>query len=216
MDISSRETDSDGWRIYRDGETRYISVTTVLDYFVPQKLKNWFIKTNGEDVAKRKEETASKGSEIHDQAQQGTEDRLNRLMEEMGITPKDKEFVVSSKNGWAGTVDLTAYLDGKLYLIDIKTGQFGHAALQLAAYTLAHNEAGGGVEGNAVISLPRDPTQPAKWFEYSAHMEQNQYAWACAFDVFKHAYYKKLLEWPCFEIKTVFQYNWSFNHGEPK
>lgn len=204
-----REKDEDGWRIYRIEEKPYISVTQVLDFFVDQKLKNWFVKTSASQITKRKEETANQGSNIHQLAHDGTEPRLNALFSNMGAEIIESEFLVKSKNGWAGTVDKTIRLGNKNYLVDIKTGRFGHAALQLAAYTLAHNEEGGDIQGVGVISLPRDGGE-AKFFDYSEHMEQSQYAWCCGFDVWKHHYFKKLLSLEWFETKTALSYNWSF------
>lgn len=205
-----REKDVDGWRVYKDEGEIYYSVTQVLEYFVDQKLKSWFIKNSANAIEKKKTETAQTGSDIHQQAHEGNEMRLNTLITDLGMKKIKSEWIVKSKNGWAGQPDLKVEWKGKNYILDIKTGSFGHVALQLAAYTLADNENGGDVTGNGVISLPRDITQPATFWEYSEHMEENQYAWACAFDTWKHHYFKKLKYWKQFETKTVLSYNWSF------
>lgn len=212
-----RGKDKDGWRIYQIDNKPYVSVTEVLSYFVPQKLKNWFIKTSAGQIEKRRSETAKQGSDIHKQAEEGTEARLNALMSDLGMETIKNEFIVHSKHGWAGTVDKLVRWKGKNWLIDEKSGSFGHAALQIGGYSLAANEMGMNVEGIGVISLPRDLTQPAKYFDYTDYegapdMEENQYAWCTAFDTWKREYYKKLQSYEWYATKTVFQYNWSWNY----
>lgn len=53
-----------------------------------------------------------------------------------------ERLVVSREHGFAGTADLIGTLDGRLALIDIKTGRgvYGEYKLQLAAYSVAFSE----------------------------------------------------------------------------
>lgn len=215
--ISSRTEDPQtGWRWYEHNGQKHISVTQVLGFFPDPGLTKWYIKSTPEQIEQRKLETASQGTEIHTQAHQGKEDRLNGLLETIGAKTIASEVVVVSKNGWAGQADRIIEINGKKYVIDLKSGKFGNVAYQLAAYSLAANEVGFGLEGMGVISLPRDLTKEAKWFDYSAHMEMNQYRWCCLFDAWKGLpfVYKHILDWPFFNVKTALNYNWSFgdNH----
>jgi len=54
----------------------------------------------------------------------------------------EKEQTVYSKKGYAGTLDLVASLNKKLYIIDIKTssGFYPEYVLQIAAYKMAYEE----------------------------------------------------------------------------
>jgi hypothetical protein len=214
--VSARSVDSTtGWRFYEVNGEKHVSVTQVLEYFVDQNLKNWFIKTSPKAGEKRKTETASQGSAIHQAAHEGKEDRLNALMEELGMVTVASEIVCYSKNGWAGQADRIVTFKGKNYVVDIKTGRFGNAECQLGAYSLALNEHGHDIQGMGVISLPRDLTQPARYFDYTDYedyptMEDNQYAWCACFDAWKRHYYKQLEGWPFYPIKTTLNYQWSF------
>ena len=212
-----RESDENGWRFYQIEGKRYISVTQVLDSFVEDYLKKWFIKNSAKAIEKRKSETAAIGSKIHDDIKNGTDNRFNALAEKLGIVPIQREFVVWSKLGYAGQADqrsTIASVGNKVYILDNKTGSFGpKAGLQMAAYKMACNERGLNVDGIGVISVPRDPTKDAQFFDYSAHMEDCEYAFCCALDMFKTMYYKKLSNWEFQGIKSVLQYNWSFNKG---
>lgn len=222
--ISARTEDPEtGWRWYESNGIKYVSVTQVLQFFVDEGLKAWFIKTSPKAGEKRREETAAQGSAIHQSAHEGKEDRLNVLMTEMGMETIASEIVVVSKNGWAGQVDRIVKYKGKQWLLDLKTGKFGDVHAQMGAYSLAANEMGYNIEGMGVVSLPRDLTKAARYFDYTDYedetgayptMEENQYAWCACFDAWKRHYYKQLTAMPWYGIKTVLAYNWSF--GGPK
>lgn len=201
--------DSDGWRWYQIDGKRYVSVTKVLDMYVPDQLKKWYIKNSSNAVKKKKEETASIGSEIHNQVHQGKDERYNHLAKTLGFETLRSEFVVRSKHGWAGQADRLVKYGGKTYLLDVKSGRFGPSAgSQMAAYSLALEEEGTRVDGIAVVSIPRDPGENAGFFDYSKNFENCKYAWCVAFDYFKFMNYKKLEGWEFFGERTAIQFDW--------
>jgi hypothetical protein len=212
--VPAGETD-----FYTINGDQHIRVTHVLSYWIPPQLKGWFIKNSEAKITSTKVLTAAQGSAIHHEAHKGTEDRLNSLLEEMKARTLRSEFVVWSKNGWAGQVDRLLEMNGKNYIVDLKSGSFGQVWSQLGAYSLAAGEMGTKVDGCGVIALPRDKTVPAKWFDYSEHFEEGQIQWCELYDYFRGDQYKKLKEWK-FNLDTigrsVFNYNWSFQHGETK
>lgn len=204
-----RYNDDRGMRWYEvDGE-KYISVTQVLDCFVPPELKGWFIKNSAKSIEKRKAETAEIGSLIHQNVHLGTEERFNLLAHEKGMKTIKSEFVVTSTLGFAGQVDRMIDMDGKRYIVDIKTGRFGSTAgAQLGAYSIAANQAGADAQGIGVISIPRNGG-PAQYFDYSKNFENCQYAFLAAFDFWKFQNYKQLEGWKPFEKRAVLCFEWA-------
>lgn len=206
-EIQERMTDEDGWRWYKANDQKYISVTQVLDSWVPPALKKWFIGTSKTAIDKKKTETAAQGSQIHEEARKGENNAFNELIEERGIQVLQSELMVLHHLGFAGTLDHYIKMGDKRYIVDVKTGRFGQVAAQLGAYSLAATSMGMPVDGIGVISLPRDGTK-AQFFDYSENIENCQYAWCNLFDYWKFANYKKLLDWPPFKVKAVIYYKW--------
>jgi len=70
---------------------------------------------------------------------------------------ENEKTVVSKKNGFAGTADIIGKVNGKLYVIDIKTNKNGAIYetyhLQVSAYIEALRENGVAVEGGYVLVL---------------------------------------------------------------
>lgn len=81
------------------------------------------------------------------------------------VRPVHIEQVVYSRTyRYAGTMDLLAYVDGELALVDFKTskGVYAEYHLQTAAYRHALNEMGHGPVTNAyIVRLPKVQTDPA-------------------------------------------------------
>ena len=75
-----------------------------------------------------------------------------------------EQVVWSASHGYAGTMDLLAWVRGHLTLIDFKTskGIYPEYKLQVAAYVRAMNEMGHGpVTRGAIVRLPKTTTDPA-------------------------------------------------------
>ena len=153
-------TFSDG-RFYADDNGQWVpSVTTILEaYPKPYALMQW-LKENGENADKIRDAAGKRGSTVH----QLTDDYDNGIevclldengnpkysLEEWGMFERYVEFsekfkpenimieqnIVSLKLGFAGTIDRVLELNGKRYLVDIKTSNMITNAywLQVAAY----------------------------------------------------------------------------------
>ncbi len=82
----------------------------------------------------------------------------------------DQEKTVTSKLGYAGTLDFLCKLNGKVCLIDMKTNKDGRLypeiQLQLSAYTNALQEEGIKVEEMYGLALAEDGTYTFKPFNY--------------------------------------------------
>ena len=67
-----------------------------------------------------------------------------------------EEKLYSKKYGFAGTYDLKCKIKGKTWLVDYKTGAYGMAGPQLAAYIQLDKENyKGGMRHRAVLHLPK-------------------------------------------------------------
>lgn len=85
-----------------------------------------------------------------------------------GFELVDTERMIWSANGYGGTVDLIGYLDGELYLIDIKTSKavYPDYSLQIAAYRTGYEErTEKNIEGMGILRLDK-PTGEFEWKEY--------------------------------------------------
>jgi hypothetical protein len=74
-----------------------------------------------------------------------------------------EQRIYSLKYGYAGTLDLLAKIDGKLMILDWKTGKaiYEESLLQNAAYQVALEEMGHGkAEGGLIVRLPKVETDP--------------------------------------------------------
>ncbi len=68
-----------------------------------------------------------------------------------------EERLYSKKYNFAGTYDLKCKIKGKAYIVDYKTGAYGMAGPQIAAYAQLDKEAHkGGIRHRAVLYLPKN------------------------------------------------------------
>lgn len=80
-----------------------------------------------------------------------------------------EQVVFSTQHGYAGTMDLLARVNGRVTLVDWKTGKsiYAEAFLQNVAYQIALEEMGHGrAEAGLIVRLPKNETDPA--FEVAA------------------------------------------------
>ncbi len=85
-----------------------------------------------------------------------------------GFELVDSERMIWSANGYGGTIDLVGYLDGALYVIDVKTSKavYPDYSLQIAAYRTGYEErTGKKIEGMGIVRLDK-PTGAFEWKEY--------------------------------------------------
>jgi hypothetical protein len=174
--IEHREVEDGIVRITRDDGNRfystpngdyYSSVTTILQSLPPSPHFIKWLKENGSDSDKIRDEAAARGTVIHQAIERinnneevrvdtrfkikdGYERTLTfdeihavlgylKAREELGIVPVANEMqVFCSEHKYAGTLDMLAYVGDDLYIIDIKTGALSPSAtLQLSAYQYA-------------------------------------------------------------------------------
>lgn len=153
-----RANDEHGFRWYTIEGVDYVSVTTVLDVICDKESKDFFLNVNRENYDNIMSSTSALGTKIHDTIQayheQGITDWDNdcapamveylKMVEKHNIKPIWHEKTVYSKvHGFAGAIDMLAEIDGKMCVVDIKTGKFSFKhGFQVAAYRLAAIEMG--------------------------------------------------------------------------
>lgn len=167
-----------------DGNTYYPSVTTILEIYPKGFGFNQWLKDVGNNASEIADRAAESGSRVHDAC-----DMLNKgyeikwmdddgngkySLEEWKMILRYKEFIETTKAkiiksefnmcshdlGFGGTVDIIAEIDGRHWLIDIKTSNYLHTSheLQVAAYATMYNrelelEAGTEIEETGILWL---------------------------------------------------------------
>lgn len=152
-----------------DNVTFFPSVTSILEVYPKGFGFNQWLKDVGNNASEIAERAAEQGSRVHnacDQLAKGYELQwINEAgegvysLEEWKMILRFKEFIqlsgakivhnerslCSPELGYGGTIDLVIELDGKLWLIDIKTSNYLHTVneLQVAAYAAMYNKEGG-------------------------------------------------------------------------
>lgn len=162
IEIIKKEIDNSHY-YFVNGEF-YPGVTSILDEAAPMPfaLRQWLLNNTQESATEIKDTTSTLGSKLHD----AYEKLLNGVelnLKDDFVTLKEKKHLISfyqwfiqakPKNlktehtiasltyKFAGTLDLACELDGKLTIIDFKTGNAIHwnHGLQLAAYKQAYEE----------------------------------------------------------------------------
>jgi len=158
----------DDARFYKKENLYYPSVTYILSYYPKGKqFENW-LKENGHGSNVIAAESADRGTTVHKAIEKILENpeielkwieangQANYSVEEWLMILRFVEFwnvykpkliasevhIFSSKNIYAGTIDLIIELNGELWIIDLKTSKSLHTIydLQLSAYQEAWNE----------------------------------------------------------------------------
>lgn len=172
-------TFTDGRFYFDEGKNFYPSVTTILEaYPKPYQLMQW-MKEQGDNADKIRDAAGKRGSTVHqltDEYDNGLECSLigenghpRYSLEEWGMFEKYVDFttrsevthqlieqnIVSSKLGYAGTLDRVCVIKGVKYLLDIKTsnGVYNSYWLQLAAYRELLKQINQEVDAVAVLWL---------------------------------------------------------------
>lgn len=212
--IKSRTEDEDGWRWYEGVDGRkYISVTQVLDVATHQRLTNWYKNNSAKKIEKVKLVTADLGTRIHKAVEndlKGVEQKIEpdvapafkewlKLKAEHKIEAKVTERTLYSQVfGFAGTADIVGLFDGKLCVMDIKTGTYSiKTGWQLAGYKTCWEEATKDMNvGMVGISIHRDGRigQPFVYEHYDFCFER----FLACLEAWKGLYFNKLakMNWP--------------------
>mgnify|MGYP003350245056 CR=1 FL=1 len=153
-------------RFYKRNEKYYPSVTSVLNYFPKNKFFHDWLKDVGHNSDVIASKAASEGTQTHNAIEEFLKGNEVFWLDEHGnakyslevwkMILKFAEFwtthkpelvateyhLFSDQYEYAGTADLIVMLNGKRWLIDIKTSNSLHTSydLQLSAYATAWNE----------------------------------------------------------------------------
>lgn len=86
------------------------------------------------------------------------------------VEPFESEITVYG-DGYAGTTDLVAFVDGKLTLVDMKVskGIYDEYPLQIAAYRAAYP---GNLEASGILRLDKETGYP-EWKDFSSQYEHD-------------------------------------------
>lgn len=164
IDFTSRQITFLDTRFYVTDEGNYVpSVTTILDcYPKPPSFYDW-LKKVGEEADTIRDEAGNRGSVVHKLTERfddgeeiqliGESGNIDYKLMEWAMFERYVEFrhrfpiniihselnLISSKLGYAGTLDRVIEFNGRLLIIDIKTSNslYDHYWLQMAAYEKA-------------------------------------------------------------------------------
>lgn len=153
-------------RFYRRNDKYYPSVTSVLNYFPKNQFFHSWLKDVGHNADIIASKAANEGTQVHtaiDRFLNGEEitwideyGKANYNLDVWKMILKFADFwnthkpelisteyhVFSDVHEYAGTADLIVMINGKRWLLDIKTSNSLHSSygLQLSAYAIAWNE----------------------------------------------------------------------------
>lgn len=161
IDFTSRQITFLDTRFYVTDDGQYVpSVTTILDcYPKPPSFYDW-LKKVGEDADTIRDEAGNRGSTVHKLTERfDAGEEVNLISDTGSIDYKLMEWamferyvefrrrfpvniihselnLISSKLGYAGTLDRVVEFNGRLLILDIKTSNslYDHYWLQMAAY----------------------------------------------------------------------------------
>jgi hypothetical protein len=159
------------------------SVTTILQIVANPALERWKKNTpNAEEIGREAARIGTKSHELIERylkhkpiaalIDSDTEPPFMAFVtwqSKHSFTLTDSERSVWSESGYAGTVDLTATMDGVFYLIDLKTSKhiYKNHLLQVAAYRHAYEQrTGEEIERIAILRLDKT-TGAYEWREYT-------------------------------------------------
>lgn len=151
----------------------------------PEDAKNLFYKAKAE-ASRLRDEAADIGTKTHEVIEEylktkkkpkGLALEVQKTFDAFVIFAKEmklgeiiaSEKILYSSYGYCGKLDIVAYLDGKKYLIDIKTskGFYKEMPMQLSAYCSAYEEmTKGKIDGIGIIRLSKEDGLPY-WRDYT-------------------------------------------------
>ena len=168
-------------RVYKRGEgVYYPSVTTILQYMPKNKFFETWMKDVGHNADLIMRKAGKEGTQVHEAAEALVRGEEVTWMDDYGRAKysqvvwemilkfyefwstykpeliSTEDFVWSDEHKYAGTADLVVKLDGKIWLLDLKTSNSLHKSydLQLASYAVALKESKGiEIERTGIIWL---------------------------------------------------------------
>jgi hypothetical protein len=153
-------------RFYRRNEEYYPSVSSILNYFPKNQFFHSWLKDVGHNSDIIASKAASEGTQVHNAVESFINGDEIKWLDEYGTAiysldvwkmilkfadfwNKHKPELIaaeyhlfSDQHKYAGTADLIVKLNGKMWLLDVKTSNSLHTAydLQLSSYAKAWNE----------------------------------------------------------------------------
>ena len=168
-------------RVYKRGEgVYYPSVTTILQYMPKNKFFETWMKDVGHNADLIMRKAGKEGTQVHEAAEALVRGEEVTWMDDYGRAKysqvvwemilkfyefwstykpeliSTEDFVWSDEHKYAGTADLVVKLDGKVWLLDLKTSNSLHKSydLQLASYAVDLKESKGiEIERTVIIWL---------------------------------------------------------------
>ena len=168
-------------RVYKRSEgVYYPSVTTILQYMPKNKFFETWMKDVGHNADLIMRKAGKEGTQVHEAAEALVKGEEVTWMDDYGRAKysqvvwemilkfyefwstykpeliSTEDFVWSDEHKYAGTADLVVKLDGKVWLLDLKTSNSLHKSydLQLASYAVALKESKGiEIERTGIIWL---------------------------------------------------------------
>ncbi len=167
-------------RFYRRDGKYYPSITSILNYFPKNQFFHNWLKDVGHNSDIIASKAAAEGTQVHNASEKlmlgeevhwmNEDGKVNYSLDVWKMILKFADFwkqvkpeliateyhLFSDEHQYAGTTDIICRIDGKIWLIDIKTSNSIHTSynLQLAAYAKAWNETHNEpIEGIAILWL---------------------------------------------------------------
>ena len=177
-------------RVYKRGEgVYYPSVTTILQYMPKNKFFETWMKDVGHNADLIMRKAGKEGTQVHEAAEDLVEGKEVSWMDDYGRAKysqivwemilkfadfwktykpeliSSEQFVWSDEHKFAGTADIVCKMNGKVWLIDIKTSNSIHKSydLQLASYAKGLEESRDiKIDRTAILWLKAQSRGPSK------------------------------------------------------
>jgi hypothetical protein len=207
-------------RFYRRDGKYYPSITSILNFFPKNQFFHNWLKDVGHNSDIIASKAAAEGTQVHNACEElmlgkevtwmNGDGKVNYSLDVWKMILKFADFwkqtkpeliateyhLFSDEHQYAGTTDIICRIDGKLWLIDIKTSNSVHTSynLQLAAYAKAWNETHNEpVEGIAILWLKantrgekKDKVQGKGWeLKIIDNIEDNFSMFLKIYDIYK-------------------------------
>lgn len=212
LDIGYGKTQAS--RFYKYDGQLGVSVSLATSLIVPLSLQSYYKKNSENKIAKRKEETAGMGTQLHaiPEAEakgeqvvipEGGEEwqkRWEETKKEFDITAEYSEVMVfSKKHAFGGQIDRIGNFAGKRSVIDFKSGNYSVMDLwKTEAYRQAYVEMTGDKDvGTVVLYLPRPDLieRGQKVRHYTVQQHESCFnSFLAAYRCFKMIYYNQLIK----------------------
>ena len=201
------------FEFYEVDGVNHLRTTSILSHWVPPRLKTYFQKNSLNASEKKLKSAGSVGSAIHKQIEMNIDpshlsaaemkryeygkSAYLKFKEEVDCQPICYELTLASKDlGIAGTIDLICMYEGKLTLIDWKSGYVGESARwQTSAYKYLFEENFGEQINVVVVKLDKNNGTyfPIEYKNYDMSLR----AYIGVLSAFQDTHYKQLMEaWP--------------------